>query len=151
MRWLIRLVTPPSGTVLDPFAGSGTTLEAAILEGFDVVGVEREADYLPLIQARADRQGVTLAVVSTVAPDNVTPAEEATPAGGDFPCCAPNPVTEPVAEVDPLAQVKADIAAATTYEELLTIYNIATRVTGHHPADIVPLCAARKAELLAAA
>jgi hypothetical protein len=36
MRWLIRLVTPPGGTVLDPFAGSGTTLEAGVLEGFNV-------------------------------------------------------------------------------------------------------------------
>src|SRR5699024_11046404 len=52
MRWLIRLVTPPGGTVLDPFAGSGTTIEAAIIEGFDPVGIEMEADYLPLIQHR---------------------------------------------------------------------------------------------------
>lgn len=35
MRWLIRLVTPPGGVVLDPFAGSGTTIEAALIEGFD--------------------------------------------------------------------------------------------------------------------
>ena len=55
MRWLVRMVTPPNGTVLDPFAGSGTTLEAAMLEGFNVTGIEREADYLPLIQARIER------------------------------------------------------------------------------------------------
>ena len=55
MRWLVRLVTPPGGTVLDPFAGSGTTLEAAIAEGFKAVGVEREPDYLRIIQARLDR------------------------------------------------------------------------------------------------
>jgi site-specific DNA-methyltransferase (adenine-specific) len=55
MRWLIRLITPPGGLVLDPFAGSGTTIEAAILEGFPVIGVERESDYLPLIQDRIDR------------------------------------------------------------------------------------------------
>src|SRR5699024_4795472 len=60
MRWLIRLVTPPGGTVLDPFAGSGTTIEAAIIEGFDPVGIEMEADYLPLIQHRIDRQAGTL-------------------------------------------------------------------------------------------
>jgi DNA modification methylase len=55
MRYLIRLVTPPGGVVLDPFAGSGTTVEAAILEGFDVVGIELTADYLPLIEQRIDR------------------------------------------------------------------------------------------------
>ena len=55
MRWLVRMVTPPNGTVLDPFAGSGTTLEAAMLEGFNVIGIEREADYLPLIRARIER------------------------------------------------------------------------------------------------
>ena len=52
MRWLVRLVTPPGGVVLDPFAGSGTTLEAAVLEGFVAVGIERKADYLKLIEAR---------------------------------------------------------------------------------------------------
>ena len=52
MRWLVRLVTPPGGTVLDPFAGSGTTMEAALLEGFDVIGIEREADYARLIEQR---------------------------------------------------------------------------------------------------
>lgn len=60
MRWLIRLVTPPGGTVLDPFAGSGTTIEAALVESFDPVGIEMEADYLPLIQHRIDRQAATL-------------------------------------------------------------------------------------------
>jgi site-specific DNA-methyltransferase (adenine-specific) len=52
MRWLVRLVTPKDGTILEPFAGSGTTLEAALLEGFNVIGIEREAEYLPLIEAR---------------------------------------------------------------------------------------------------
>ena len=61
MRWLIRLVTPPGGTVLDPFAGSGTTIEAALIEGFNPVGIEKETDYLPLIQHRIDRQENTLA------------------------------------------------------------------------------------------
>lgn len=58
MRWLIRLVTPPGGTILDPFAGSGTTIEAAITEGFHAIGIEREAEYLPLIQHRIDRTGI---------------------------------------------------------------------------------------------
>jgi hypothetical protein len=52
MRWLVRLVTPPGGLVLDPFAGSGTTGIAAVLEGFDFVGVERDPDYLPIARAR---------------------------------------------------------------------------------------------------
>ena len=56
MRWLIRLVTPPGGVVLDPFAGSGATLEAALIEGFNPIGIELEAEYLPLIQHRIDRQ-----------------------------------------------------------------------------------------------
>ena len=60
MRWLIRLVTPPGGTVLDPFAGSGTTIEAALIEGFNPIGIEMEPDYLPLIQHRIDRQAGTL-------------------------------------------------------------------------------------------
>jgi site-specific DNA-methyltransferase (adenine-specific) len=55
MRWLVRLVTPPGGLVLDPFAGSGTTGEACLIEGFDAVLIEREADYLPLIRARLDK------------------------------------------------------------------------------------------------
>lgn len=55
MRWLVRLVTPPGGTVLEPFAGSGTTGEAAALEGFDCILIEREADYLPLIVSRLDK------------------------------------------------------------------------------------------------
>jgi site-specific DNA-methyltransferase (adenine-specific) len=56
MRWLVKLVTPPGGTVLEPFAGSGATVEACMLEGFNVIAIEQEADYLPLIQARIDRQ-----------------------------------------------------------------------------------------------
>lgn len=40
MRWLCRLITPPGGKVLDPFAGSGTTLAAAMLEGFKPTGIE---------------------------------------------------------------------------------------------------------------
>lgn len=55
MRWLCRLVTPPGGCVVDPFAGSGTTLEAAYLEGFEAIGVEMTPDYWPLIAARIER------------------------------------------------------------------------------------------------
>jgi len=52
MRWLVRLVTPPGGTVVDPFCGSGTTIMAAVLEGFDAIGIEREPDYARIAEAR---------------------------------------------------------------------------------------------------
>lgn len=55
MRWLVRLVTPPGGVVLDPFAGSGTTAEACVIEGFRCITVEREPSYLPLIVARLSK------------------------------------------------------------------------------------------------
>ena len=55
MRWLVRLVTPPDGTVLEPFAGSGTTAEACVLEGFQCIAIEREPDYLPLIVSRLSK------------------------------------------------------------------------------------------------
>jgi DNA modification methylase len=52
MRWLCRLVTPPGGMILDPFLGSGTTGCAAALEGFDFIGIEREAEYIAIAGAR---------------------------------------------------------------------------------------------------
>jgi DNA modification methylase len=52
MRYLVRLVTPAGGVVLDPFAGSGTTLVAAVLEGVRGVGIEMTEDYLPIIEGR---------------------------------------------------------------------------------------------------
>lgn len=52
IQWLCRLVTPPGGVVLDPYLGSGTTAEACHLEGFSCIGIEREAEYLPLIAER---------------------------------------------------------------------------------------------------
>jgi len=58
MRWLVRLVTPPDGVVLEPFAGSGTTVEACLAEGFRCIAIEREATYLPLILERVARQAV---------------------------------------------------------------------------------------------
>lgn len=63
MRWLVRLVTPPGGLVLDPFLGSGTTAEAARAEGFRCIGIEREAAYVPLIRARLSKKpGVGVSV-----------------------------------------------------------------------------------------
>lgn len=52
MRWLVRLVTPPGGIVLDPFAGTGTTGHAARAEGFRAVLIERDDDHIPLIVSR---------------------------------------------------------------------------------------------------
>lgn len=52
MRYLCRLVTPPGGTVLDPFMGSGSTGCAAVQEGFNFVGVEMDPEYLEIARAR---------------------------------------------------------------------------------------------------
>lgn len=52
MRYLCRLVTPPGGVVLDPFMGSGSTGKAAILEGFDFIGIEKDAEYIEIARAR---------------------------------------------------------------------------------------------------
>ncbi|HBO3602627.1 TPA: site-specific DNA-methyltransferase [Pseudomonas aeruginosa] len=52
MAYLVRLVTPPGGKVLDPFTGSGSTGKAAVREGFEFVGIEREAPYLAIAEAR---------------------------------------------------------------------------------------------------
>ena len=52
MRWLARLITPPGGVVLDPFAGTGTTGHACVLEQFSATLIEREAEYLLDIQQR---------------------------------------------------------------------------------------------------
>ena len=69
MRWLVRLVTPPGGTVLEPFAGSGTTVEACILEGFRCIAIEREADYLPLITQRIHRRRDPVAYMTAAGED----------------------------------------------------------------------------------
>lgn len=52
MRYLVRLVTPPGGVVLDPYAGSGSTGAAAVLEGLRFVGCELEAEYVKIAEAR---------------------------------------------------------------------------------------------------
>jgi site-specific DNA-methyltransferase (adenine-specific) len=52
MRWLVRLVTPIGGTVLDPFTGSGTTGMACRYELREFVGIEREADYIAIAERR---------------------------------------------------------------------------------------------------
>ena len=54
MRWLLRMVTPPGGVVLEPFAGSGTTLVASELEGLETIGIEREPEYVDICRARVE-------------------------------------------------------------------------------------------------
>lgn len=52
MGVLCRLVTPPGGTVLDPFMGSGSTLKAAELEGFSAIGIELDPTYIEIARRR---------------------------------------------------------------------------------------------------
>jgi DNA modification methylase len=88
MRWLVRLVTPPGGVVLDPFAGSGTTMVAAITEGFHPVGIEMTDDYLPIIEGRCQW------AVEQSSLDYATPLDADTPnSGADTQ--TDNPPTEP--------------------------------------------------------
>jgi DNA modification methylase len=54
MRHLVRLVTPAEGVILDPFMGSGSTGKAAMLEGFNFIGVELEADYIEIAKRRIE-------------------------------------------------------------------------------------------------
>ncbi|HET7675672.1 MAG TPA: DNA methyltransferase [Gammaproteobacteria bacterium] len=72
MRWLVRLVTPPGGTVLDPYLGSGSTGIASALEGFEFIGIEREAEYIDIARAR-------IAHFSMTPPDGEEPAAAAAP------------------------------------------------------------------------
>jgi site-specific DNA-methyltransferase (adenine-specific) len=52
MRYLVRMITPPNGVVLDPFMGSGSTGKAAVLERFSFIGIDQSADYLEIATAR---------------------------------------------------------------------------------------------------
>ena len=54
MQYLIRLVTPPNGIVLDPFMGSGSTGKACAYEGFEFIGIDQSAEYVAIAQARID-------------------------------------------------------------------------------------------------
>ena len=104
MRWLVRLVTPAGGVVLDPFAGSGTTGEAAMLEGFESILIEGEAEHLPLIDVRITRSA-----------DDTTP-----------------PAPEPAPEPEPTPPTLFDrITACTSRAELADLYD---EVTAGDPA-----------------
>ena len=54
MQYLVKLVTPPNGTVLDPFMGSGSTGKACAYEGFNFIGIEQSAEYVEIARARID-------------------------------------------------------------------------------------------------
>ena len=56
MAYLVRLVTPKGGTVLDPFMGSGSTGKACVREGFDFVGIEREDEYMEIAKSRIEHE-----------------------------------------------------------------------------------------------
>jgi hypothetical protein len=77
MRWLVRLITPPGGTILDPFAGTGTTGAAAIREGFDAVLIEREPEYVRDIERRlAHIRGDDTPLFASTSPDLFAGAAE---------------------------------------------------------------------------
>jgi DNA modification methylase len=56
MRYLVKLVTPPNGIVLDPFMGSGSTGKACVSEGFSFIGIEMEQEYMDIAKARIERE-----------------------------------------------------------------------------------------------
>ena len=64
MAYLCRLVTPPGGTVLDPFMGSGTTIKAALSEGFNGIGIERDPAYFAMAEQRLNGAQLGLALVA---------------------------------------------------------------------------------------
>lgn len=70
IQWLVRLVTPPGGTVLDCFAGTGTTGQAARAEGFPAILIESDPASIPLIKARLDALPKTEATAEPAAPDD---------------------------------------------------------------------------------
>jgi site-specific DNA-methyltransferase (adenine-specific) len=97
MRYLCRLVTPPGGTVLDPFAGSGSTGKAAILEGFSFIGCEMTPEYIPIAEARlAHALAKYLAAQSCRRCDNTGDIHRADGAYvGPCDCGAPSLLTDP--------------------------------------------------------
>ena len=65
MRWLVRLITPPGGVVLDPFMGSGSTGIACVHEGVEFLGIEREPAYIEIARARIEHARSTVRTVQT--------------------------------------------------------------------------------------
>lgn len=75
MRWLVRLVTPPGGVVLDPFAGSGTTGMAAVGQGFSFVGCELLAEHVQIARARIEYAGTGQTVDCDLADSRTPPTQ----------------------------------------------------------------------------
>lgn len=86
MRYLVKLITPPHGVVLDCFVGSGSTLRAADIEGFDAIGIELKPEYVEIAKARVDGDMPLFAAPRaggtgvTPTGDNHGQSEDATPA-----------------------------------------------------------------------
>lgn len=79
MRWLVRLVTPPGGTILDPFCGTGPTGEAAIIEGFDAILLDKDPQAIALTRVR---------LAKPIQPLMFTPEPAAVPARPKLPASA---------------------------------------------------------------
>ena len=65
MRWLVKLVTPPGGLVLDPFMGAGSTGKAALLDGFDFIGVDLDPKHVAIAEARLRNAGGLFVEIQT--------------------------------------------------------------------------------------
>jgi site-specific DNA-methyltransferase (adenine-specific) len=102
MRYLCRLITPPGGTVLDPFTGSGSTGKGAVLESFAFVGIERESDYLQIAAAR-------IAAALARAPQTAQKVEAQ---------AAPNGGTSILTETAPKATAKAQLSLLDSLDAL---------------------------------
>lgn len=83
MRYLCRLVTPPGGVVLDPFCGSGSTGKAAVLEGFQFVGLELDPAYVEIAEARCEWAASNPDIPKAPAEDPHTPSAQSEPAEPD--------------------------------------------------------------------
>lgn len=136
MRWLVRLVTPPGGVVLDPFAGTGSTLQAARDEGFASIGVERD-EFAYLLACRRLGLPELVPVTDVETGDPVALPEVEVPGES---------VVEQLPE--PVDPVLAAIAAASSYDELLVLWR---EHRWGKDSDYNTAAAARRAELEGAA
>jgi hypothetical protein len=96
LQYLCRLITPPGGTILDCFAGSGSTGVAALREGFQFIGIEREPEYFEIAQARVAAAAGEPAQESSGR--EVTDQESS---GQEVPATIPMPKQEPEQPVQP--------------------------------------------------